>query len=60
MEHTKPFAVYQTHDERALRAFCSSHNLYAAREFYGPEFIRRKIEGARREREERTGVCGVP
>jgi hypothetical protein len=60
IEHTKPFAVYQTHDERYLRAYCSSHNLFAAREYYGAAFIQEKIEAARRERDERAGARGVP
>jgi 5-methylcytosine-specific restriction endonuclease McrA len=47
VEHTKPFAVYQTHDERYLRAFCPAHNLFAARQFYGSEFIQQKIDAAR-------------
>ena len=50
IEHTKPFAVYRSHDERFLRAFCPAHNLHAARKFYGRDLIRRKIEAARRER----------
>jgi hypothetical protein len=60
IEHTRPFAVYQTHDERYLRAYCSSHNLFAAREYYGAAFIQEKIEAARRERDERAGARGVP
>ncbi len=59
IEHTLPFAVYQTHDERYLRAYCSAHNLFVAREFYGSEFIQEKIESAGREKAERRGVCGV-
>ena len=59
IEHTKPFAVYQTHDERYLRAYCPSHNLFAAREYYGAAFIQEKIEAARRERAERAGPRGV-
>ena len=49
VEHTKPFAVYQSHDEQHLRAFCPAHNLQAARKFYGQDFILRKIDAARRE-----------
>ena len=49
-EHTRPFAVYRSHDERYLRAFCPAHNLQAARKFYGQDFVRRKLEAARRER----------
>jgi len=48
VEHTKPFAVYRSHDDRYLRIYCPAHNLQAARKFYGEEFIRRKIEAAQR------------
>jgi len=48
VEHTKPFAVYHSHDDRYLRIYCPAHNLQAARKFYGEEFIRRKIEAAQR------------
>ena len=48
IEHTKPFAVCRSHDERYLRAFCPAHNVHAARKFYGRDLIRRKIEAARR------------
>ena len=50
IEHTRPFAVYRSHDERFLKAFCPAHNLFAAERFYGREFIRRKIAAGRRER----------
>jgi 5-methylcytosine-specific restriction endonuclease McrA len=58
IEHTKPFAVYRSHDERHLRAFCPAHNLQAARKFYGQDFVRRKIEAGRRERVV-PPLCGV-
>ena len=48
VEHTRPFAVYHSHDERYLRIYCPAHNLQAARKYYGQEFIRRKIDTARR------------
>jgi len=60
VEHTLPFAVYRTHDERYLRAFCSAHNLLAAREFYGREFIQEKIDAARGENVERCAASAVP
>jgi len=47
IEHTKPFAVWRSHDEKFLKAFCPAHNRYAAKKFYGPEFIQAKIEGRR-------------
>lgn len=53
IEHTKPFAVYRTHDERFLRAFCPAHNLFAAERFYGREFVRRKITARRHARSAR-------
>jgi len=59
VEHTRPFAVYRSHDERYLRAFCPAHNLQAARKFYGQEFIQGKIEDARRERAA-PSLSGVP
>ena len=58
VEHTRPFAVYQSHDEQHLRAFCPAHNRQAARKFYGEDFIQRKIEAARRERVVPT-PCGA-
>ena len=56
IEHTRPFSVYRTHDERYLRAFCPAHNLYAAEKFFGRHFIREKIDAARSEKEDRAGV----
>jgi hypothetical protein len=47
VEHTRPFAVYRSHDEQYLRIYCPAHNLQAARKFYGEDFIRRKIHAAR-------------
>ena len=47
IEHTKPFAVWRSHDERFLKAFCPAHNRYAAKKFYGPELIQTKIEARR-------------
>jgi len=47
IEHTKPFAVWRSHDERFLKAFCPAHNRYAAKKFYGPALIQAKIEAGR-------------
>jgi 5-methylcytosine-specific restriction endonuclease McrA len=58
IEHTKPFAVYQTHDEAYLRAFCPAHNLFAAKAFFGTEFIRQKIDGAQHKKQ--NGVSWRP
>ena len=56
IEHTRPYAVYKSHDERYLRAFCPRHNQLAAREYYGARFIARKVEESREERKaRRTG-----
>lgn len=44
IEHTKPFAIYHSHDERHLRAYCPAHNRFTAEHAYGPAFIQRKIE----------------
>jgi len=60
VEHTLPFAVYRTHEEKYLRAFCPAHNLLAAREFYGREFIQEKIHAARGENVERCAASALP
>ena len=56
VEHTKPFAVWRTHDERYLQAFCPAHNEFAAEEFYGRKCIRQKIDAGRHEKAERSRV----
>jgi hypothetical protein len=56
VEHTLPFAIYRTHDEKHLRAYCPAHNRHAAKEFYGAEFIQRKIHAARLERPAQCAV----
>ncbi len=50
IEHERPFAIYRTHDERYLRAFCRRHNRLAAERIYGAELIKRKIEDKRAKR----------
>ena len=60
MEHTRPFAVYRTHEEKYLRAFCPAHNRCAARRFYGPEFIERKIAAARDQNVKRCEASALP
>ncbi len=44
IEHERPFAIFKSHDERFLRAFCAGHNRLSAERVYGAEFIREKIE----------------
>ena len=60
IEHTKPFGVFGSHDEKDLRVLCSAHNRHAADKYYGQDFMERKIEAARRGRRERTEVESGP
>ena len=53
IEHQRPFAIFQSHDERFLRAFCAGHNRLSAERVYGAEFIREKIEARRGQRNSR-------
>jgi 5-methylcytosine-specific restriction endonuclease McrA len=48
IEHSRPFAVYRSHEERFLKALCKRHNLFQAERVYGAGFIRAKIEEKRR------------
>ena len=43
IEHERPFAIFHSHDERFLRAFCPRHNRFSAERAFGAEFIRQKI-----------------
>ena len=56
VEHMKPFAVYHTHDEKYLRVFCRPHNLFVAKQYYGGEFVQKKIDATRHEKAERSCV----
>ena len=47
IEHTKPFAIYRSHDERYLKAYCPEHNRLAAERVYGEKLITEKIEAKR-------------
>ena len=47
IEHTRVFAIYRSHDERYLKAYCPEHNRLAAERVYGEEFITEKIEAKR-------------
>jgi hypothetical protein len=51
IEHTRPFALFRSHDERFLAALCPAHNLLAAEHVYGAEFIQRKMDERRGRRE---------
>jgi hypothetical protein len=58
IDHILPFAVFEINDEENLRALCPAHNRFAAEQFYGREFIQRKIEAAKRERESMAPSAG--
>jgi hypothetical protein len=53
IEHTRPYAVFKSHDERYLRVYCAAHNLFAAKEYYGRDFIQKKIEERTRSKRKR-------
>ena len=59
IEHTRPFAIFRSHDEAYLRVYCRRHNALRAEEVYGAERIRRKIEERRRGPGARTGASGA-
>ena len=50
IEHERPFAIFQSHDEHFLRAYCSRRNRFSAERTYGVDFIRQKIDEKKRER----------
>ncbi len=37
IEHQRPFAIFRSHDERYLKAFCRAHNRLSAERVYGTE-----------------------
>jgi hypothetical protein len=47
VEHERPFAIYQSHEERHLRAFCRQHNRLSAERVFGVAFIQAKIDASR-------------
>lgn len=51
IEHTRPFAVYQSHEEAHLKLLCRAHNQLEAERYFGPAFIKHKIE-IRRQRQD--------
>lgn len=50
IEHTLPFAIHRTHDEKYLRLYCGPHNRLAAEKVFGKEFIEEKISASRQDR----------
>jgi len=56
IEHSRPFAIYRSHEERFLKVLCRRHNLFQAERVYGSEFIRAKIEEKKRQKVSRSGV----
>ena len=48
IEHTRPFAVYRSHDEAYLCVLCAEHNRLAAERYFGKAFIKKKIEAGGR------------
>ena len=47
LEHTRPFGVVPSHDEKLLKALCRAHNRLAADRFYGTDFMEAKVAEAR-------------
>jgi hypothetical protein len=56
IEHSRPFAIYRSHEEHFLKVLCRRHNLFQAERVYGAEFIRAKIEEKKRQKVSRSGV----
>ena len=54
IEHTRPFAVFRSHDERFLAALCPGHNRFMAERVYGTELIQQKIDKRRKIGERRA------
>jgi hypothetical protein len=60
IEHERPFAIFRSHDERFLRAYCPMHNLFSAERAYGVGFIRQKIDAKKRERASVPSIASEP
>ncbi len=60
IEHQRPFAIYQSHDERFLRVLCRRHNAFEAERVYGADFIRGKIDEKKRRKVTRGGTQQLP
>ena len=60
IEHQRPFAIYQSHDERFLRVLCRRHNEFEAERVYGADFIRGKIDEKKRRKVTRGGTQQLP
>jgi hypothetical protein len=56
IEHSRPFAIYRSHNERYLKVLCGAHNRLEAERVYGSGFIRAKIEGKKQQKVARSGV----
>ena len=44
IDHIQPFAQGGRTEKENLRVLCRAHNLYAAKEAYGEEFMEKKID----------------
>ena len=56
IEHTLPFAVYHTNDEKHLLAFCPAHNHFAAETYYGRKNISQKVKARKQEKLKHKGI----
>jgi hypothetical protein len=54
IEHSRPFAIYRSHEERFLKVLCGCHNLFQAERVYGSGFIRAKIVAKRSQKASQT------
>jgi hypothetical protein len=46
IEHTLPFALHRSHNEKHLRLYCGPHNRLAAERVFGAAFIQKKIDAS--------------
>ena len=61
IEHVRPFAIFRSHDERFLLAYCSRHNRLSAEEVFGVGHVQGKIEEKnRREASSSRKTCASP
>jgi hypothetical protein len=56
IEHSRPFAIYRSHEERFLKVLCRRHNLFQAERVYGAGFIQAKIEENERQKVSRSVI----
>lgn len=59
VDHIKPVARGGTNDLENLRLVCRAHNLEAAREVFGSDYVDERIERKRKELGEAKGVKGT-